>query len=106
MNKLNDISGFIHNLYRRKSRKNEDIQDPAEARCVSGIIYCRAKKTCDMVAEALRKKGINAAAFHRGLKDWEADKNAKMWRDAEALARAGKKRVDCIGESSDRESDP
>lgn len=94
--KLNDTSSFIHNLYRRKQRRDADLT-VNEARSICGIIYCRAKSTCDMVAEGLRKKGINAAAYHRGMKDTDAERNADLWRNAGALAKDGKKRVDCIG---------
>ena len=92
------MTAFIQNLYRRKLRRGAEVSEES-ARQVSGIVYCRAKKTCDMVADALRKKGINAAAFHRGMKDTDADRNARLWKDAEALAKDNKKRVDCIGRS-------
>ena len=94
------MTAFVQNLYRRKLRRGAEISEES-ARQVSGIVYCRAKKTCDMVADALRKKGINAAAFHRGMKDTDADRNARLWKDAEVLAKDNKKRVDCIGESRD-----
>lgn len=96
--KLDDIHSFITNLYRRKALRNANLkEDDEEARNVAGIIYCRAKKTCDLVADSLRKRGVNAAAFHRGLKDHENDRTAAMWRDNEKLSKEGKKRVDCIG---------
>lgn len=34
----------------------------------SGIIYCRARATCDELAEHLRRKGINARPYHKGLR--------------------------------------
>jgi superfamily II DNA helicase RecQ len=94
--KLNDITSFINGLYKRKQRRDTDLT-VEEARSICGIIYCRAKQTCDMVAEALRRKGINAAPYHRGMKDADSERNSDMWRNAEALAKDGKKRVDCIG---------
>jgi len=102
--KIADLTGFITNLYRRKAKKADTGQastsnnmSEEESRAVSGIVYCRSKKSCDIVSDALRKKGINAAAFHRGLKDNETDRNAYLWQNAEALAKKGSKRIDCIG---------
>ena len=69
-------------------------------RPTSGIIYCRAKKTCDELSAWLRGKGVLAAPFHRGLKDKEADENQKKWVENDALAEQGKTRVDCIVEWS------
>lgn len=34
----------------------------------AGIVYCRAKKTCDELAHFLRGQGIMAAAYHRCVK--------------------------------------
>jgi hypothetical protein len=31
------------------------------------------------------------------MKDADSERNSDMWRNAEALAKDGKKRVDCIG---------
>ena len=94
--KLTDISTFINGLYKRKQKRDTNLTAD-EARSICGIIYCRAKQTCDAVSEALRKKGVNAGAYHRGMKDQDAERNADQWRNAEALAKDGKKRIDCIG---------
>lgn len=50
-----DILDFITTLHRRRKRPS------------SGIIYCRKKDTCDELSSFLRKKGLNAKAYHKGL---------------------------------------
>lgn len=89
--RLKDIADFIQKLYRRKSDSGE------ESRAITGIIYCRAKSNCDAVAAFLKTKGINAAAYHRGLKDDSAKKAQDRWMYNELLAEKGKPRIDCIG---------
>lgn len=54
------VHEFITKLYRKRERPS------------SGIIYCRVRNTCDDLAEYLRKKGINARPYHKGLKYVEA----------------------------------
>lgn len=56
---------------RREGTKAEKIKfilrhigsNPGDA----GIIYCLSRKNTEVVAEELKKKGINAAAYHAGL---------------------------------------
>lgn len=76
-----------------------------------GIIYCRAKRTCDELATWLRGKGIAAAPYHRcvtlsafriglttacrGLKDSEADETQARWISEDDGSQ--RKVVDCIG---------
>jgi len=50
-----DIYEYIAALHRRRGRPS------------SGIIYCRAKVTCDELSAYLRGKGINAKPYHRGI---------------------------------------
>lgn len=64
-----DVLEFINKLTERtQKRAKKDADSPQEGgrpRIVSGIIYCRGKKTCDELSSFLRGKGINAAPFHR-----------------------------------------
>ncbi|KAL4261568.1 ATP-dependent DNA helicase [Pleurotus pulmonarius] len=62
------IAEYIHTLYRRRGRPS------------SGIIYCRARNTCDEIASHLRRRAINARPYHarigrdtlaKTLSDWE-----------------------------------
>ena len=50
-----DIYEYIATLHHRRGRPS------------SGIIYCRAKVTCDELAAYLRGKGLNAKPYHRGI---------------------------------------
>jgi superfamily II DNA helicase RecQ len=50
-----DIYEYIVALHRRRGRPS------------SGIIYCRAKVTCDELSAYLRGKGLNAKPYHRGI---------------------------------------
>lgn len=87
-----DLVLFIQKLSRGKRGQNPNAVKVNRA---AGIIYCRAKKTCDELAGFLRGRGIMAAPYHRGLKDMEADLNQKKWINNDAEDQAGSK-VDCI----------
>ena len=50
-----DIYDYITTLHRRRGRPS------------SGIVYCRAKATCDELSAYLRGKGLNARPYHRGI---------------------------------------
>lgn len=41
----------------------------------SGIIYCSTRKNVDHVCEALRQKGVSAAAYHAGMSNEERGRN-------------------------------
>jgi bloom syndrome protein len=56
--RLDDIADFIRKQYRRHAEKAGSDQD---ALPVSGIVYARAKATCDGIADFLKRKGIRAA---------------------------------------------
>ncbi|PIL22391.1 transporter [Ganoderma sinense ZZ0214-1] len=62
-----DIYEYIENLHRRRGRPS------------SGIVYCRTRALCDELADFLRKKSIQAKAYHRGLSNSVLDKTLKEW---------------------------
>lgn len=118
--RMDDIYHFVDKLYHRAGEKAGDAVDAdVRTRPVSGIIYARAKKTCDNVAAYLRRRGINAAAYHKvrskaaasrvsaetrrqGLTAKELSKAQHQWSNADELAAEGKARVDVIGGSADQ----
>ena len=51
----------------------------------AGIIYCLSRKTTEKVAEDLRKKGINAAAYHAGLSSSERNLIQEMFKNDQLL---------------------
>ncbi|TRM60632.1 P-loop containing nucleoside triphosphate hydrolase protein [Schizophyllum amplum] len=64
---MKDIHEIVSRLHERRGRPS------------SGIIYCRKRDTCDELAKYLRKKGMNARPYHRGLKGPELDKTLAEW---------------------------
>ncbi|KAM0789144.1 hypothetical protein ACM66B_003197 [Microbotryomycetes sp. NB124-2] len=89
LHRYHDILAFIQKTSQRSSGGDPSVP-------LSGIIYCRAKKTCDELATFLRSKGVLAAPFHRGLKDSEAEQFQANWVNNMVLAKQGRSRVDCI----------
>ncbi|TFK52140.1 ATP-dependent DNA helicase [Heliocybe sulcata] len=61
------IFEYITNLHVKRKRPS------------SGIVYCRARATCDELAGYLRGKGINARPYHKGLKSNILDKTLRDW---------------------------
>ena len=51
----------------------------------AGIIYCLSRKTTEKVAEDLRKKGINAAAYHAGLPSSERNLTQELFKNDQLL---------------------
>lgn len=51
----------------------------------AGIIYCLSRKTTEKVAEDLRKKGINAAAYHAGLSSSERNLTQELFKNDQLL---------------------
>ena len=51
----------------------------------AGIIYCLSRKTTEKVAEDLRKKGIQAAAYHAGLTNLERSQTQEQFKNDQLL---------------------
>ena len=51
----------------------------------AGIIYCLSRKTTEKVAENLRKKGINAAAYHAGTNSSERSMTQELFKNDQLL---------------------
>ena len=51
----------------------------------AGIIYCLSRKTTEKVAADLRKKGINAAAYHAGLSNSERSQTQEQFKNDQLL---------------------
>ncbi|EJD48868.1 ATP-dependent DNA helicase [Auricularia subglabra TFB-10046 SS5] len=47
----------------------------------SGLIYCRKRDTCNELAAFLRKKGINAKPYHKGLGAATLDLTLRQWEE-------------------------
>ena len=62
------------------------IQNFIKARPMeAGIIYCLSRKTTEKVAEDLRKKGINAAAYHAGMTPLERNQTQEQFKNDQLL---------------------
>ena len=51
----------------------------------AGIIYCLSRKSTEKVAADLRKKGINAAAYHAGLSSLERSQTQEQFKNDQLL---------------------
>ena len=51
----------------------------------AGIIYCLSRKSTEKVAADLRKKGINAAAYHAGLSPLERSQTQELFKNDQLL---------------------
>ncbi|KAJ3565766.1 hypothetical protein NP233_g7433 [Leucocoprinus birnbaumii] len=65
--RMQDIFDYITLLYQRRNRAS------------SGIVYCRAKVTCDALASFLRGKGLNAKPYHRGISAGILRQTLRSW---------------------------
>ncbi|TFY83193.1 hypothetical protein EWM64_g815 [Hericium alpestre] len=53
---MEDIYNYINGLHRKRGRPS------------SGIVYCRMRVTCDGLSDYLRRRGLSARPYHRGIK--------------------------------------
>jgi len=94
--RITEIADIIDELAFRRSE--EPGVTAEQARAVAGIVYCRQRDECDEVANFLKRHGIQAAAYHSGVKD--RDMIARLWEQNDKLLALGKPRVDCVGASA------
>ncbi|PPQ71044.1 hypothetical protein CVT24_011925 [Panaeolus cyanescens] len=64
---MSDIYDFISTLHTRRGKPS------------SGVIYCRARKTCDALSSYLQARGINCKPYHKGVENEELKKTLKGW---------------------------
>ncbi|KAH9947446.1 ATP-dependent DNA helicase [Amylocystis lapponica] len=69
-----DIFTYIHGLHQRRGRPS------------SGIVYCRTRARCDVLAEYLRGKGLNARPYHRGIRAATLSRTLEEWEQGGAGA--------------------
>lgn len=50
----------------------------------SGVVYARARATCDNLAQYLRNHGVGARPYHRGIPAGRLNTTLKEWLDGEA----------------------
>ncbi|KAJ8591913.1 ATP-dependent DNA helicase [Rhizopogon salebrosus TDB-379] len=67
LSRMTAVHDFVMTLHRRRARPS------------SGIIYCRARKTCDELSAFLRGKGISARPYHRGIGSHTLDNTLSEW---------------------------
>ncbi|THU90979.1 ATP-dependent DNA helicase [Dendrothele bispora CBS 962.96] len=64
---MTEICDYVLTLHQKRGKPS------------SGIIYCRTRKTCDELADFLRRKGLSARPYHRGLPSSQLEKTLKDW---------------------------
>ncbi|KAJ3843740.1 P-loop containing nucleoside triphosphate hydrolase protein [Lentinula raphanica] len=67
LSKMAEICDYICGLHRKRGKVS------------CGIIYCRAKNTCNSLSSYLRSKGLAARSYHRGLATGTLAKTFKDW---------------------------
>ena len=89
--RIDYIADFIKTFRQQAEQRHE--QHGVNAKCVSGLVYCRARMTvrrglavglmahqCQDVAKELRDKGINALAYHAQLTEEQRDLALHHWK--------------------------
>lgn len=73
----------LHYIVHEKkgSKISDTIAEAIQARFrgQSGVIYCRAKMTCENLSKALSQKGIRATYYHAGLSPDDRQQAASEW---------------------------
>jgi ATP-dependent DNA helicase Q5 len=92
-NLLNEDFIELKQYVDRCLKTSETDLSPSEKPC--GIIYCRKKDTTESVAKSLRKLGMEAAAFHSGMKDREKEQVQNDWMNGKlsVIVATGEKRT-------------
>ncbi|EAU86127.2 hypothetical protein CC1G_03338 [Coprinopsis cinerea okayama7 len=67
--RMEDIHKYIKTLYTRRGKVS------------CGIIYCRTKAACEELTQFLRKNGINAGSYYRGIPPTKLDATLRRWLD-------------------------
>src|SRR5258707_2487059 len=67
------IHTYIRSLTERRGRPS------------AGIIYARTRATCDDLSIYLRRKGLAARPYHRGMHSQRLDMTLQEWLDGEGL---------------------
>ena len=66
-----DRPNLIYRVRQRTDRLRQVTEALARHRGEAGIIYCIRRAEVDQLAEALRRRGVRAVAYHAGLADEE-----------------------------------
>jgi ATP-dependent DNA helicase RecQ len=59
----------------------DDLAGFIEQQAGPGIVYARARKTCELVASLLADRGVAAVAYHAGLSDRSRTQSAWIHSD-------------------------